>query len=591
MRWQKKRKRLLGFFAVLALAVTGSTAAEAAVGPMLRTVGMQAELRNGTLDAKFLENGTITSFKKDGVELTRDRQADRFTFYLDFYAGKRAWPFEPGQLKVIENTEDMAHIAYIDTKSQLALEYHFVMKKGDSGFYSYVIAKNNTGKTLKVSEMRTVYRMDRSLFDVAYNGIRSEAIPRQAEMRKGRKLQDETYDMGEAGRRYTNSSIYAKYDYSAYLQDTPFWGAYGHGYGFWVMPLSNEYHSGGPLKQDLTLHYDTIICNYLTSAHFGTGDFYAPADWQKLYGPWYVYVNTGDGRHVIRDAEKKAVHLEKEWPCAWMKESLYPVKRGAVSGRLCLTNGRSAAGAQVILSRSGADIVHEKEGYIFSAVADKDGRFSVPAVRPGTYTLTAYMQGGSITDTLVTKRFVVGENGAKLGTIDWKAEDNLVIFQLGQADHRAAEFVYGGEKRNYIWQTKVPENLTFTVGRDSAEKDWYYAQTKSGDWNIDFPLMQIKQPQGYVLKLALAGYSTGMGAKYKNVGAELLLNGKKLQDISFKNDQTVYRSGTISGTYHLITIPLAADQLHEGMNRITIRNHGASLMYDTVILEQTRRGE
>ena len=75
-----------------------------------------------------------------------------------------------------------------------------------------------------------------------------------------------------------------------------------------------------------------------------------------------------------------------------------------------------------------------------------------------------------------------------------------------------------------------------------------------------------------------------MGKKFKDATAQLLVNGQAVQEIKYQNDQTVYRCGTTSGTYHLVEVPLQADQLKAGKNRITIRNQGASLLYDSILL-------
>ncbi|MDD6119955.1 MAG: polysaccharide lyase family protein [Selenomonadaceae bacterium] len=570
--------------AALAL-LCGVSTGEAA--SMLHRDGDELSVANGRYVLNFMDNGSVSSFSYKGQNLTRDRAIDRLTFYLDYHAKGKTYPIVPDEVKVYEDTDDTLHFAFIDHTGLLGLEYHYRIRRGESGMHCYVIARNNTQVPLKLSELRTVYRVDRKILNYCFNGNRKGLMPSQAEMRRGKKLQDETYDMGMAGYKYTNSNIYEKYDFSNYLATAGVWGDYGHGYGFWVIPMSNEYHPGGPLKQDLTVHYDSIIINPISTAHYGTGDYMAPVGWQKLYGPWYVYVNEGTPEQVIADAQKQARLQEQQWPCRWMQEPLYPTARGSVTGQLMLGN-QAAAGAQIVLAKPGYDYYHDRSDYVFAAVADQKGRFSVPAVRPGNYVLQAYMQGGSVTDTFVSQPFAVGDKGAELKTLTWQPPQQRVLWQIGTADHRADEFVYGGAERNYIWMTKVPENLTYIVGKSKADKDWYYAQTKPGDWNIDFQLTAAQQAKGGELQVALAGYSTGMGKKFKNAHAELLLNGQKLQDIQFENDQTVYRCGTSSGTYHLVKVPLSAAQLKAGENKLTIHNQGASLLYDTILMVQKK---
>ncbi len=574
-------------FTQMTLAVTfalcmGNFGNAMAASSMLVTDGLTAQMDNGNLRVEFKENGTVSAFIKNGVNLVKDIAAGKNTFYLDYNIQRKGYPLVPETLRVIENTEDIAHIAYVDTTSQLAVEYHFVMRKGDSGVYCYVVTKNNTKAEAKISELRTVYRMDRTIFDHAYNAERTGKLLRQDYMRQFKRLQDETYELPD-GEKYTNGSVYSKYDYAGYLKDNPVWGAYGNGFGFWCIPVSTEAYSGGPMKQDLLVHYDAIVLNYLTSAHFGTGDFLAPANWQKMYGPWYLYVNTGDELTVIRDAKARATVEAKKWPYTWVKEEQYPLKRGTVSGRLVMTQARSAGGAEVILAGPGVDIQHEKAGYIFYTQADKDGKFTLKNVRPGNYELTAYMQSGAITQELKKTGIAVKPGRTVLGEVTWNPPVRQKIWQLGKSDRTAQEFQYGGELRNYKWQKMVPANLDYKMGKSKEKEDWYYAQTKDGEWKIHFNLPEVKMGK-YHLMIAIASFSTGMG-KNQDVYADVLLNGQFIKKLKYPNDQSVYRSATGSGTYHMEDIEVDAKTLLDGENSITLQNHGASIMYDTIVFE------
>ena len=584
-----------GVTGVLALTLLLGSIPPAEAGILqLDRAAMHAELDNGILDIAIRFDGTVEKALYKGHDLIKDRAPGKTTFYLDYNTGHHAYAVIPNQLRVLENTDEAAHVAYVDTQSILGLEYHYIMKRGDSGLYSYVIARNNLPESLHLAEMRTVYRLDRSLFDHAYTLERDSLIPRQEVMHKGKKLQDETYDMGAEGEKYTNGPIYEKYDYAAYLADTPFWGAYGHGLGFWVMPVSNEYHPGGPLKQDLTVHYDTIVCNYLTSAHFGTPEFDAPVGWEKMYGPWYVYVNEGTPEQVKHDAARREQRERRAWPYAWVREKDYPVARGSVCGCLQLSDGRPAADAQVILARPGADVTDESDSYLFAARTDAHGRFKVSKVRPGEYELQAYFakapqagQPQSITDTFRSPPFRVSAQGAKLPTLVWPVGVPEVVWQIGTADHRADEFAYGGEPRNYKWHQMVPADLDYDVATSTAAQNWYYVQSRPGRWNIHFTLPASElQQHDYEFVLALAGYSTGMGKQYATVDAGLLLNGQPLQQIKYPNDKSVYRCSTTSGTYHRMVVKLPRKLLQPGANTLTIENRGASLMYDTLLLQK-----
>ena len=87
----------------------------------------------------------------------------------------------------------MIHVAFIDSKSELGIEYHIILKNNDSGIYSYVKAWNNTDHPLKVNELRTVYRFNQGLFNWSTNGVRFGRQPSSKEMLRGKKFQDETF--------------------------------------------------------------------------------------------------------------------------------------------------------------------------------------------------------------------------------------------------------------------------------------------------------------------------------------------------------------------------------------------------------------
>ena len=138
---------------------------------------------------------------------------------------------------VLLTTQRMKHISHILTRRACFAEYHIILKKGESGLHCYVIVKNNLGREFKLSELRTVYRLDPVIFDHAYNAERRGPQPLNAHLKQYKRIQDETYEIPD-GEKYTNGIIYSKYDFAGYYKDNPFWGQYGNGFGFWFIPVS-----------------------------------------------------------------------------------------------------------------------------------------------------------------------------------------------------------------------------------------------------------------------------------------------------------------------------------------------------------------
>ena len=335
--------------------------------------------------------------------------------------------------------------------------------------------------------------------------------------------------MGDETWRLPDGSVYQKYDYCPYYAESPMWGHYGHGFGVFFMPVSLEAYAGGPLRQELAVHQDALILNYIGGGHFGGGGSATGRNGEKIDGPWYLYFNTGPTPDaIIADAKKVAAAEQAKWPYQWMDEPLYPLNRTTVRGQLKLTHDRSTAYAYIILGqptnppraagrgrrgngpgaggfgpdgaggarrsraappsdgdagsgplgRGGvppgvapaadrASILYTQWGdYIFYVKADADGRFTLPAVRPGTYTLYAWQTQGPVTQSFARDNIEVKGSELDLGVLLWDApyHPNLV-FQVGQADRMAGEFKFGHAPRSNQLVKQIPDDLTFTTAR------------------------------------------------------------------------------------------------------------------------------
>jgi hypothetical protein len=431
------------------------------------------------------------------------------------------------------------------------------------------------------------------------------------------------------------------------------WGHFGHGFGAFFMPVSTESYAGGPLRQELAVHQDALILNYIGGGHFGGGGAAGGRTGEKIHGPWFVYVNAGpDTNAIIADALKVAAEQEKEWPYQWMDEPLYPTKRTSVSGQLKISHDRSAAYSYVILgqptnpgrgggrggrggaapdaappagaatellgpklassaSSSGvfgqaaaptevaptdaasvrgrgrggpnngaatdrASIIYNQSGdYIYSVKADADGKFTLPYVRPGTYTLYAWQTQGPITQSLAKDNVVVSGDSLDLGAVDWDPpyHPNL-LWQIGKADRMAGEFKFGDQPRTSQWMLQVPADLTFTIGQSKEINDWYYAQ-KTGTWTVKFNLDKIPSGNAY-LTIAIAGGGGSVTAA---------MNGTDVGSLSYGDDASVRRATNRSGVYKRNEYTFSASALKQGENTLTLRANGAGLMYDTIVLE------
>ncbi len=546
---------------------------------------------NGDFSAtSVVKNGRELAHNLHGVE-PRDVDAHR-SFYLDSGAGKDHLKVDA--VRVVKNTPELAHFAVIDHRA-LHLEHHFVMLKGESGVHPYVIVQSAPG--INTGETRTMYRFDMNILDWAWANERTGRQPSYAQL----QAISSVGNLGDETWRLADGSVYQKYDYCAYYANTPMWGHYGHGFGVFFIPTTLESYAGGPLRQELMVHQDALILNYIGGGHFGGGGTAAGRNGDKIHGPWYLYFNTGDTPEaIIADAKKTAAEEKTKWPYAWVDEPLFPQPRTTVTGQLKLTHDRSTAFACVILGQptnipsmrqfpaedqagvpDRASILYTQAGdYIYYVKADESGKFTLPAVRPGTYTLYAWQTQGTVTQSFARDGVVVKGDTLDLGEVAWDAPYHPhLIFQVGHADRMAGEFKFGSSPRTNQWVNQIPADLAFTIGQSKEADDWYYAQ-HAGTWTIKFDVAKVPSGNAY-LTIPIAG---GPGK------IAVLVNGEEVGRISHRDDASVRRAANRSGVYARFEFTFPASRLKAGANTVALHmlapeGNNNGIMYDTVVLE------
>jgi rhamnogalacturonan endolyase len=140
-------------------------------------------------------------------------------------------------------------------------------------------------------------------------------------------------------------------------------------------------------------------------------------------------------------------------------------------------------------------------------------------IRAGKYTL--YVVAENVMEEFRLDNVQIEANKTlDLGKISFQPSNSATtLWQIGTADRTTKGFGFSERNRNYQTFTQTPENLDFYIGK-SKTKDWCYAQTKNGSWNIHFDLPDsLKNNQGeYVLTVGVAGAS-------RNASLEVLING------------------------------------------------------------------
>ncbi len=545
----------------------------------INTSNLSATMSNDIITLTINSKARVNSLTYNGTDLINSSSNGRF--YLSYNDADGYNELSPDSIRIQKYTEDYAEVVYSNTSGNLILEQGFILKKGVSGLYSYVTVKG-TSSTVKVREMRVVYRVDPDLFDYGYvtNEMQGE-LPTIAQMKAADDdpIMDATYELADG-------TIYTKYNWANYVAQDSVHGLMSDNSGIWAIPVSAEYVNGGPMRQELTVHTTTktpLVLQMLQGEHFGASAQSFSSGDKKIYGPFFIYINSGDSHNeMIEDAKDQASVQKAQWPFSWFENDLYTNDRTIVKGTLKTYSDISPKGFQMVLAQPGEDIYEQGKDYIFWTKTDSNGNFSIPNVIPNTYSLYAYATEGEVTDEFELENVVVENSVTNLGTIEWyPTKYTYKLFQLGESNRLADGYKYSDTIRAYGLYELPAANTTYNVESGNIKEDWYYAQTKSGSWNVEFNNTIDVDGLAY-LTASFAGSSN-------NPNLDVYINDSLIANWSLSSDPCIYRSAVLSGVHQLKTVSFSTSKFVQGTNTITFKmsNVGTrgGAMYDCIKLE------
>jgi len=555
--------------------------------------------------------------------------------------------------------------------SPLDVDVRYSLGRGESWIYTCLVWSHKPGyPALSVGEARYAIKLNPELFDhLTIDADRRRQMPSPADWDAGTPL-----NLKEARRMTTGihrGEVEHKYDYAALIYDIPAygWSSSAAKIGVWFLNPSFEYMAGGPTKVELTGHLDVnpggtpTLLNMWLGSHYG-GSSLAVAreeNWTKVVGPFAIYCNSADSHDAMwRDALNQARTESGTWPYAWLSDTNYPreTERATVSGQLFIQDGldpglkasniwvgltapnyvpppieSTSARQRTIEASVGftnlpggglrrgfpveVDWQRDAKFYQFWIPAAANGKFVIPNVRPGTYTLRA-IADGVIGEFALTNVTATAGDWKQLGALVWRpTRHGKTLWQIGVPDRTAREFRHG----DHYWQwglyfkypQEFPNDVNYVIGRSDWRKDWNYVQPprllsqnvapvgeddennnvltqlvrswnaniQPSTWSIKFGLNQT--PDGTAtLRLAFCGTHTGTHIE------------------AFVNDQSVGDTGPLPPTSAMqrdgirafwVERPLTFDAqlLRPGVNTIKLKSHATSwsqgVMYDVVRLE------
>ena len=453
----------------------------------------------------------------------------------------------PTLFRVWRVNSTFADVGFVDnTSSPLQYELHHILRDGHSALYSYVVV--TAVRAAFVSELRHVTRWNRCKLPWAFTAERSDVIPHGELLGVSPVVQDSTWlietgvnnaslacpatNAGTLPRACTWCAypyVYTKYAYSIYYSQNPFFGHHGTDRGMavgtFVTPLmgvtdrtSAATYGGGPLHQDLAVHQDSLIANYLHRNHYGSsGETFTPGQ-RRLFGPWANFLLAVPGTGASSTSALLAAagaYAQAEIAASipgvpWVAHELYapPAQRVTVTGQL--VNANAAAGDSrpldrlwVLLTPEGGNDNHPTDinaptYYVRTAA---NGSFAIPGIAPGNWSLYVFPAGGAMMGVGRWDGVNITRTGpgavCSLGELAYAPQwRRTFLLSVGASDGEGGEFALGNHTREFDLPTRVPADLTFAIGRDWEPADWFYAQTKGGTWSVEFTLSAV--PAGTV---------------------------------------------------------------------------------------------
>lgn len=541
--------------------------------------GRETVMSNGLLSITIGNNGRISKMSMQGD----DNVLASNGVYFDYTSNKNR-SLNPTKVEIVRQTKDYVEVVYSNLDNSPQLEQGFIMRKGISGVYVYIVVHGTTlSESVNMREMRVCTRLAPSFINGYVDDNIQGRIPSNSEMKTAEKAENKVAD---ATYRMADGSIYTKYDWTQYIVKDSVHGLMSENTGVWNIACSHEWVNGGPMKQELTVHATSkspITIQMLQGEHLGASSQTFTNGEHKLYGPFLIYLNKGTHQQMISDAKAVASQQQKDWPFNWFVHELFPLNRPSVHGNINVTTGQSKESIQVVLAESGSDVYSPGKRYIYWGKTDEDGHFCIKDVRPGDYALYAYATHGDVTDELVFEDVHVGNETCHLGVIDWTpSKHGKLLWMIGENNRLSDGFALSDAPRSYLLPEKVPADLVFTIGDSNPQTDWYYAQTKKGVWAVRFRCDQAYLGQAYL--------TASLAAVTSQPTIQVSLNGIFLDTWQWNsNDGAIYRSATQSGRHGLKTLCFDASILRQGENllefNLTNGNGRGGVMWDCIKME------
>lgn len=422
--------------------------------------GGSVTLSNGVVSATLTkDNAKFTAYTFRGVPLTTSTR--QIYYSMDGGADYR----QPSgcTYTVKTNTPDMVDIGMRQTWTTQAqavdIEVHYVLRRGDSGIYSYALLDHPASyPATSFGEWRMVWKLPDNTFERLYvDDLRNRRMPTAADYAAASATS--IAEIVKLNTGVLAGQFEGKYCYNSNYRKNPVWGhaTNDEDIGVWLVTGGHEFFNDGPMKQDLA-PADRILHIHFGMNHYNgsSTSIAANESWRKLYGPFLLYCNhdPAGADACWADAKEQAAAEQAAWPYSWLTGNPdYPLASGraTVRGTLDLNDPLKplldGEGAWIGLAAAdpGGNWQFESKRYQHWVKAGPGGNFTIPHVRPGTYTLYAFTSGATGEYKHAAPVTVTAGQTLDLGTLTWNIarSGTWLAWEIGTADRDSREFRHG----------------------------------------------------------------------------------------------------------------------------------------------------
>ena len=492
--------------------------------------------------------------------------------------------------RLVYSDSDYADYAFVFPATDsvfIEWEQHYVLRRGNSGFYMYITARNVSGKTYEdsvdprsdnsIGEFRLLLTPTWDIYDTIMMHDKLKGPAKYTFTPQGFMPYPDIY---QCTYRVPSGSIDAKHEWDNYELESNVIGLCNQEQGIWfIMPDFDSVDGSMPL-----LHVNSVNRNmfviHCEGKYYVNAATKMTADFQKFYGPYYFYINSGDSREELWvDAKRQADQEIANWPYKWVTDKKYH-QRGKVKGTVSIDGIDDVEDAWVILSMPRDDAPDDYYGewllntnpYKYWAKTSEDGSFEIDNVMADDYSIFVWKEGvfGELRkdDVTVVENKITEVGNLILNPINKGSR----LWQIGIPNRTVTEFKNGNNFHqwdNYIrYQECFPDGVNYTVGKSDYREDWNYIQPaavkdqwKPTTWTINFDLNKEADSDGLLTIVCIGRYAE----------MDVIVNDNKVGEIEIMQRRigANIRSAPYDELYHK-EFKVDKELLNEGRNSILL---------------------